>query len=49
LSRRPAAITQAEIQRAIKAAKKEGLPEIKLHLSGQAIIVIPITEEEIIL
>ena len=47
MSRRKARITQAEIQRAIRAAKKEGLSEVKLYLPDQtAAVVIPISSEK---
>ena len=47
MSRRKARITQAEIQRAIRAAKKEGLPMVKLYLPDQtAAVVIPLTGEK---
>ena len=40
MSRRPARITQAEIARAIRAAKQEGATEIEVRIKDQASIVI---------
>jgi hypothetical protein len=49
MSRRPAAFTQADITRAIGAAKKSGVAEVEIKLPGEASIVIrirPSTSDE---
>ena len=45
MSNRPARITQAEIERAIRAAKKFGLPEVELRIGDEASIRIPLAPE----
>ena len=40
MSRRPAAITQADVARAIRAAKQTGAAEVEVRLGGQSSIVI---------
>jgi hypothetical protein len=40
MSRRPATITQADIARAIRAAKQSGAAEVEIHVGKQASIVI---------
>jgi hypothetical protein len=42
MSNRPARITQVEIQRAIRAARKEGAPEVEVKIGGEASIRIPL-------
>lgn len=42
MSRRPATITQADVARAIRAAKQAGAAEVELRVAGQATIVIRI-------
>lgn len=42
MTNRPARITQAEIERAIRAAKKAGLAEIEIRIGDDAAIRIPI-------
>jgi hypothetical protein len=42
MSNRPARITQAEIERAIRAAKKAGIAEIELKIGDEASIRIPL-------
>jgi hypothetical protein len=42
MTNRPARITQAEIERAIRAAKKAGLAEIEIKIGDDAAIRIPI-------
>lgn len=39
MGRRPASITQAEITRAIKAARQAGAAEIEIKLGGASVIV----------
>ena len=39
MSRRPARITQAEIARAIRAAKQEGATEIEVRIKDRCLIV----------
>jgi 2-iminoacetate synthase ThiH len=43
MSNRPARITQAEIERAIRAAKKAGVTEIELKIGEDAIVRIPLS------
>jgi hypothetical protein len=43
MTNRPARITQAEIERAIRAAKKAGLAEIEIKIGDDATIRIPIS------
>jgi hypothetical protein len=40
VSRRPAAITQADVARAIRAAKQTGAAEVEVRIGGQASILI---------
>lgn len=40
MPRRPAAITQADVARAIRAAKAEGMGEVEVRVDGRATIVI---------
>jgi hypothetical protein len=46
MSNRPARITQAEIERAIRAAKKAGLTEVEVRLGDEASIRIPLAPEK---
>jgi hypothetical protein len=46
MSNRPARITQAEIERAIRAAKKAGLTEVEVKLGDEASIRIPLAPEK---
>ena len=39
MSNRPARITQAEIERAIRAAKKAGLTEVELKIEGKKLVI----------
>jgi hypothetical protein len=39
VSRRPAAITQADIARVIRAAKQSGAAEIELRIEGASILI----------
>ena len=39
MSRRPAAITQADIARAIRAAKQAGAAEVEVRIGGETILV----------
>lgn len=43
MSRRPAAITQADVARAIRAAKQAGADRVEVRVSEQATIVIRLT------
>jgi hypothetical protein len=45
MSNRPARITQAEIERAIRAAKKTGVTEIELKIGDEAILRIPLAPD----
>jgi hypothetical protein len=52
MTRRPASITQADVARAIRAAKQTGAAEVEVRISGQTSIVIriaPSTAQEIAL
>jgi hypothetical protein len=46
MSNRPARITQAEIERAIRAAKKLGLAEVEVRIGDEASIRIPLAPEK---
>jgi hypothetical protein len=46
VSNRPARITQAEIERAIRAAKKAGLAEVEVRIGDEASIRIPLAPEK---
>jgi hypothetical protein len=46
MSNRPARITQAEIERAIRAAKKAGASEVEVKIGDQASIRIPLASEK---
>jgi hypothetical protein len=46
MSRRPATITQADVARAIRAAKQEGAPEVEVHLGEHPKIVIRLSSSE---
>jgi hypothetical protein len=46
MSNRPARITQAEIERAIRAAKKAGLTEVEVKIGDEASIRIPLAPEK---
>jgi hypothetical protein len=48
MSNRPARITQAEIERAIRAAKKAGLSEVEVKLGDEASIRIPLVPDKAI-
>jgi hypothetical protein len=39
MTRRAAAITQAEMQRAIRAAKAEGVAELEIRVGGDTVMV----------
>jgi hypothetical protein len=46
MTNRRARITQAEIKRAIKAAKKAGLAEVELKIGDEAWVRIPLSPKE---
>jgi hypothetical protein len=46
MSNRPARITQAEIERAIRAAKKAGASEVEVRLADDTTIRIPLTPKK---
>jgi hypothetical protein len=46
MSNRPARITQAEIERAIRAAKKAGLTEVEVKIGEDAVLRIPLLPEK---
>ena len=43
MSRRPETITQADIARAIRAAKQAGAAEVEVHIRDQSTIIIRIS------
>jgi hypothetical protein len=45
VSNRPARITQVEIERAIRAAKKVGIPVVEVKV-GDAVIRIPLVSDQ---
>jgi hypothetical protein len=47
MSNRPARITQAEIERAIRAAKKAGATEVEVKMSDGVSIRIPLVADNI--
>jgi hypothetical protein len=46
MSGNPAAITQADVQRAIRAARKEGVAKIEVRIRDAASLIIHISEEK---
>jgi hypothetical protein len=46
MTKRPARITEVEIQRAIRAARKAGSTEVEVKLGDQASIRIPLAPEK---
>ena len=46
MSNRPARITQAEIERAIRAAKKAGVTVVEVKIGDEALIRIPLAPEK---
>jgi hypothetical protein len=44
VSNRPSRFTQAEIERAIRAGKKAGLPEVRIKIGDQSWLCFPLTE-----
>jgi hypothetical protein len=46
MSGKPAAITQADVQRAIRAARKEGVAKIELRYPNAVSVIIHISEEK---
>jgi hypothetical protein len=46
MSNRPARITQAEIKRVIRAARKEGLTEVEVKIGDEASIRIPLAPHQ---
>jgi hypothetical protein len=46
MTNRPARITQAEIERAIRAAKKAGLTEVEIGIGDDVWVRIPLTPEK---
>jgi hypothetical protein len=46
MSNRPARITQAEIERVIRAANKAGLTEVEVRLGDEASIRIPLAPDK---
>ena len=45
MSGKPAAVTQADVQRAIRAAKKEGVAKIEVRIRD-AVLIVHISEEK---
>jgi hypothetical protein len=46
VSNRPARITQAEIERAIRAAKKAGVTEVEVRIGDEVSIRIPLVPDQ---
>jgi hypothetical protein len=46
MSNRPARITQAEIERAIRAAKKTSVTEVVVKIGDEAVIRIPLVPDK---
>jgi hypothetical protein len=46
MSNRPARITQVEIERAIRAAKKAGVTEVEVKIGDEASIRIPLVPDK---
>ena len=46
MTKRPARFTQAEIERAIRAAKKAGLAVVEVRIGGEASIRIPLAPDK---
>jgi hypothetical protein len=46
MSNRPARITQSEIERVIRAAKKAGATEVEVRIGDEASIRIPLVPEK---
>ena len=46
MSGKPAAITQVDVQRAIRAARKEGVAKIEVRIRDAVSVIIYITEEK---
>jgi len=46
MSGKPAAVTQADVRRAIRAAKKEGVTKIEVRIRDTASVIIHISEEK---
>ena len=46
MSNRPARITQSEIERTIRAAKKAGATEVEVRIGDEASIRIPLVPEK---
>jgi hypothetical protein len=46
MSNRPARITQAEIERAIRAARKAGVTQIEVKIGDEVFIRIPLAPEQ---
>jgi hypothetical protein len=46
MTNRPARITQAEIQRVIRAGKKEGVAAVELKIGGETSVRIPLAPDK---
>jgi len=46
MSGKPAAITQAEVKRVIRAAKREGVRQVEVRTRGGASVIIPLCEPD---
>ena len=46
MSGKPAAITEADVKRVIRAARKEGVRQVELRTRGGASVIIPLCEPE---
>jgi hypothetical protein len=48
MSRRPALVTEADINRVIRAAKKAGATEVEVRLGDQASVRIPLLPDKVV-
>ena len=46
MSNKPAAITEADVKRVIRAARKEGVRHVELRTRGGASVIIPLCEPD---
>jgi hypothetical protein len=43
---RPARVTQREIQTVIRGARKEGVASVEIRIGKEAVVIIPLGEDE---
>jgi len=46
MGNKPAAITQADVKRVIRAARKEGVRQVEVRVRDKASVIIPLCEPE---